>query len=68
MARVKFTVLCTGVYPSELEIPNDVKDEDVLDYIRDHLDEAPTGEIDWLSDADPDAAVTEEDIREIIRD
>lgn len=68
MASVKFTVLCTAVYDSKLEIPDDIRDEDVLAYIREHLDNAVVGKMTWLADADPEEAVTEEDIREIIRD
>lgn len=67
MAKYQFTVMCNAIYHSELELPDDVKDEDVLHYIHDHLDDAPVNELEWLGDIDPDTAVTEEDIREIAR-
>ena len=67
MSKVKFSVACTAVYQSELEIPDEIKDnkEKILEYIHDHLDEAKVDELEWLNDLDPDDAVTIDDIKYI---
>lgn len=60
----KFTVACTAVYTSELEIPEEIKNnrELIIEYIRDNLDKANVNELTWLNDFDPEDAVTDEDI------
>lgn len=63
---VTFSVMCNAVYQSELELPDDVKDEDVLDFIQNNLHRAPVSDLEYLDDIEPQAAVTEEDIKEII--
>lgn len=65
MAIVKFSVACTAIYHSELEIPNEIKNdrEEILEYIHSHLDECSVDELEWLSDLEPEDAVTMEDIR-----
>lgn len=68
MKIVKFSVVCTAIYESELELPDDVDtndQEEVLGFIRDSLSDVPVGEMNWLEDLDPDEAVTLEDIRSI---
>lgn len=67
MAKVKFTVACTAMYHSELEIPDEIKnnEEEVLQYIRENLDQCPVDELEWLNDFEPNDAVTMEDIRYI---
>lgn len=65
MAKVKFNVTCTAVYQSELEIPNEIKDDNqaILDYIHSHLDECSVDDLEWLNDFYPEDAVTMEDIK-----
>ena len=65
MAKVKFSVACTAIYQSELDIPNEIKNDDeaILEYIHSHLDECVVDELEWLNDLDPEDAVTMEDIR-----
>ena len=65
MAVVKFSVACTAVYNTELEIPNEIKNDNelILKYIRSHLDECNVDELTWLNDWDPNDAVTLEDIK-----
>lgn len=62
MRTVNFTVACNAYYDSKLQIPDSVPDDKVLDYIRDHLDECPVCELTFVSDLEPEAAVTEDDI------
>ena len=65
MSKVKFSVACTAVYQSELEIPNEIKNDykAILEYIHSHLDECVVDELVWLNDLDPEDAVTMEDIK-----
>lgn len=65
MSKVKFNVACTAVYQSELEIPNEIKNDykAILEYIRLHLNECPVFEMEWINDFDPEDAVTIEDIK-----
>lgn len=65
MVKVKFNVTCMATYVSELSIPKNIVNnkEDVLNYIREHLSECNTQELEWLNDLEPSEAVTAEDIR-----
>lgn len=65
MAKVKFSVACMAVYQSELEIPNEIKNDDeaILDYIRSHIDECKVNDLEWLGDIEPANAVTMADIQ-----
>lgn len=66
MREAKFTILCTGKYPSSLLIPDQVKEGEELAYIRQNLDRCiREGEIKWLRDAEPMEAVKLEDIKSI---
>ena len=65
MAKVKFNVACVAVYQSELDIPDEIKDDEkaILKYIHDNLDKCPVSDLEWLNDMDPEEAVTAEDLR-----
>lgn len=65
--KVKFSVGCMAVYSSELDIPKEIKDdeEEVLKYIRDHLNDCSVEDLTFLGDLDPEDAVTMEDIKYI---
>ena len=65
MAKVKFRVTCTAVYSSKLEIPKEiVNDKDaVLKYIHEHLNDCNVEDLEWLSDFEPEEAVTQKDIQ-----
>lgn len=67
MAKVSFTVSCIASYHSELDIPNEIKDneDEVLSYIHEHLDECGIEELTWLSDLKAEDAVTKDDIKRI---
>lgn len=62
MTKVKFSVACNAIYYSELEVEDELSKEEILDEIHCRLNEAPIKELDWLSDLDPEDAVTMEDI------
>lgn len=68
MRKAFFNVSCVATYQSSLKIPNDVKEEEIVDYIQEHLDETNIETpLEWLNDFDTDA-VTKEDIIEVIEE
>lgn len=64
MAKVKFTAGCIASYYSELEIPDSIKDNkyEVLDYIREYIDDAPVIDLEFLNDFEGDESVEYDDI------
>lgn len=66
MRTAVFSVACMAYYKSELDIPDSIPEGKEINYIRAHLDECSTGEgLEWLSDLEPEEAVTEDDILSI---
>ena len=66
MRTAIFSVACMAYYKSELDIPDSVPKGKELEYRRQHLDECSTGEgLEWLSDLEPEEAVTKDDILNI---
>lgn len=70
MAKVKFKAACIAVYDSELEIPKEIANDKnaILEYIHEHLNDCNVEDLEWLSDLEPDKAVTQEDIRYVEAD
>ena len=67
MRKVIFNVACFANYESSLSIPDELVDRrDILNYIRDHLKDAPVGNLKHECDLKPEAAVEFDDIIEII--
>ncbi len=65
--EVKFTAVCMAIYESELLIPDEIASdkEKTLNYIRDHLCEAPVLELNYWRDLDdPYDAVELDDIHD----
>lgn len=61
-----FSVVCNAYYKTHLEIPDSVPKGRELEYIRAHLGECSTENgLEWLSDLDPEDAVTEDDIFDV---
>ena len=61
--RVEFNACCMATYKGELELPNGIditNESEVLEYIYDHLNEVPCGELEYIGDIDK--PVIEEDI------
>lgn len=66
MRKAIFNVSCVATYQSSLEIPKGVKEEEIIDYIQEHLDEAGIEtELNWLNDLDMDAVI-KDDLIEVI--
>lgn len=65
--EVRFGVMCTATYTATLQVPEEIGDDQILSYIREHLNEAnmESESLEWLGDCEPEEAVTEEDVYNI---
>ena len=52
MKRLNVTVQCMAVYNSSIEVPDDMTLEEAVEYAKEHLDEIPCGELEYISDSD----------------
>ena len=59
---VKFSVACMACYYGTMEVDSNLSEEEMVNYIREHLSEVPTENLTWIENYEPEAAVTEEDI------
>jgi len=65
MRKVYFSYSCMAIAQGSLDLPDEVKDGEELAYIREHLGEAPSTDLEWIGDIDPEDAVEQDDIRYI---
>ena len=54
MKTLNVTVICKAVYNSSIEVPDNMTLEEAIDYAKEHTNEIPTDEIEWLSDIEVD--------------
>ena len=52
MKRMNVTVFCKAVYNSSIEVPDNMTREEAIEYAKEHLDEIPCGELDYVSNSD----------------
>lgn len=52
MKRLNVTVFCKAVYNSSIEVPDNMTREEAIEYAKEHLDEIPCGELDYVSNSD----------------
>ena len=52
MKRLNVTVQCMAVYNSSIEVPEELTFEEAIEYAKNHLDEIPLGELEYVSDSD----------------
>lgn len=52
MKRLNVTVQCMAVYNSGIDVPDDMSIEEAIEYAKQHLDEIPCGELEYISDSD----------------
>ena len=52
MKRLNVTVTCMAVYNSAIEVPDDMTIEEAIEYAKEHIDEIPIGELEYISDSD----------------
>lgn len=49
---LNITAQCLAVYNSSIEVPFDMSLEEAVQYAKDHIDEIPIGELEYISDSD----------------
>lgn len=49
---LNITAQCLAVYNSSIEVPFDMSLEEAVKYAKDHIDEIPIGELEYISDSD----------------
>lgn len=52
MKRLNVTVQCMAVYNSGIDVPDDMTLEEAIEYAKEHIDEIPCGELEYISDSD----------------
>lgn len=52
MKRLNLTILCTAVYNSGIDVPDDMSIEEAIEYAKSHLEDAPLGELEYVKGSD----------------
>lgn len=52
MRSLKVTVQCMAVYNSNIEVPDNMTIKQAIEYAKEHIDEIPCGELEYISDSD----------------
>lgn len=52
MRTLNVTINCQAYYKNSIEVPADFSREQALDYAREHLEDIPLGELEYVTDSD----------------
>lgn len=52
MKRLNVTVTCMAVYNSAIEVPDNMTIDEAIEYAKEHINEIPIGELEYISDSD----------------
>lgn len=52
MKRLNVTVQCMAVYNSGIDVPDDMTLEEAIEYAKEHINEIPYNELEYISDSD----------------
>lgn len=52
MKRLNVTVTCMAVYNSSIEVPDEMSLEEAIEYAKEHIDEIPLGEMEYVPNSD----------------
>ena len=52
MKRLNVTVTCMAVYNSGIDVPDEMILEEAIEYAKEHINEIPIGELEWIPDSD----------------
>ena len=52
MKELKVTVVCEAYYKSSIKVPDDISLQEAIQYAKNHINEIPVGELEWISDSD----------------
>ena len=65
MKKLLVTINCLAVYNSNIYVPDNMTLEEAIEYAKEHINEIPCGELEYISDSDildEDDCVFEEDM------
>lgn len=65
MKKLLVTINCLAVYNSSIYVPDNMTLEEAIEYAKEHINEIPCGELEYISDSDildEDDCVFEEDM------
>lgn len=52
MKTLNVTMICKSVYNSSIEVPKEMILEEAIEYAKEHINEIPLGEMEYISDSD----------------
>ena len=52
MKRLNVTATCMAFYNSGIDIPDEMILEEAIEYAKEHINEIPIGELEWIPDSD----------------
>lgn len=52
MKRLNVTVTCMAFYNSGIDVPDEMILEEAIEYAKEHINEIPIGELEWIPDSD----------------
>lgn len=52
MKKLNVTVTCMAVYNSSIEVPDGMTLKEAIEYAKEHINEIPIGEMEYISDSD----------------
>ena len=52
MKRLNVTATCMAVYNSGIDVPDEMILEEAIEYAKEHINEIPIGELEWIPDSD----------------
>ena len=50
--KLKVAATCMAWYNSEIDVPDGMTREEAIEYAKQHIDEIPVGELEYISDSD----------------
>ena len=52
MKILNVTCICNAVYNSSIEVPDNMTREEAIQYAKEHINEIPCNELEYISDSD----------------
>ena len=52
MKRLNVTATCMAFYNSGIDVPDEMNLEEAIEYAKEHINEIPIGELEWIPDSD----------------
>lgn len=52
MKRLNVTIQCMAVYCSGIDVPDELSFKEAIEYAKEHINEIPCGELEYISDSD----------------